>query len=165
MNNFEQIYLWLKTCPKLYDLWVMSSLLEDKKTVVQPKTSANMYAVDHEPYQGGGGRYFFNPTEPFYFDVDIICYRAFYVAENSYNLDAQNEVQEVCDWLIEQQNTGNVPALSADYECYQIECLTPQPFIRSEYRSDADPNAYLVDHAVTVRFYTNNPAKKRVVVR
>lgn len=160
MSDFEKIYEWLKTCPELYNLWVISSMLEDKREILQPNSSANMYKVNYEKYADGGKRYIFNPTEPYYFDVDIICYKAFYADESQYNLDTQDGVQAVCDWLIEQQNNGNTPF----DECYQIECLTPRPFIRGVYEND-DTNAYLVDYAVTVRFYTINPAKQRIVIK
>lgn len=165
MNDFDVIYDWLKNnCPALYDLWVVSSLLEDRKNIIQPKTSANMYDVLYESYRDGGERYIFNPKEPYYFDVDIICYRAFYADQNAYNLDTIENVQAVCDWLIEQQNSGNVPAFEKN-PCYQMECLTTRPFIRDQYIRDDDPNSVLVDYAVTIRFYTENPAVKRVVVK
>lgn len=109
MSDFEAIFEWLKGCPALYELWVVSSLLEDRRNIVQLKSSANMYDVDWQPYRYGGGRYIFNPVEPYFFDVDIICYRAVYSDQNTYNLDAQNEVQAVCDWLIECQNNGDAP--------------------------------------------------------
>ncbi len=163
MSDFEKIFEWLKTCPTLYDLWVVSSMIEDRKMVLQPNSSANMYVVDATPYKSGGNRYVFRKTEPYFFDMDIIIYRAFYADQNAYNLDTQENVQVVCDWLIEQQNEGKTPSLSN--HCYQIECLTPRPFIRGQYESDSDPNAFLVDYAVTVRFYTDNPAKERAVIR
>jgi len=163
VSDFEVIFEWLKTCPQLYDLWVVSSLLSDMRTVLQPNSAANMYSVDTAPYRDGGNRYIFHRTEPYYFDVDIIAYRAFYADQNAYNLDSLDGVQAVCNWLIEQQNNGNCPKLSP--ECYQIECLTPRAFIRGQYETDGDPNAFLVDYAVTVRFYTDNPALERSVLR
>ena len=163
MSDFEIIFEWLKTCPQLYDLWVVSSLLSDMKTVLQPNSSANMYSVDTEKYRDGGRRYIFRKTEPYFFDVDIIAYRAFYADQNAYNLDTQDSVQAVCNWLIEQQNEGACPELT--HPCYQIECLTPKPFVRGQYEADGDPNAFLVDYAVTIRFYTDNPAVERSVVR
>lgn len=164
MNDFERIYDWLKTCPELYDLWVVSSLLEDRRTVLVPNSAASMYNVDAEQYVDGRVRYDFIPAMPYYFDVDVICYRAFYADEAAYNMDKQEGVQAVCDWLIERQNAGDAPVFDT-CACYQVECLTPRPFIRNEYQQDGNPNAFLVDYAVTVRFYTDNPAKRRTVVR
>lgn len=164
MDDFDIIYEWLKTeCPALYNLWAVSSLLGDKKNIIQPKTSANMYDVDYEKYSDGTKRYHFKPTEPYFFDVDIICYRAHYADETEYNLDTLNKVQAICDWFVAQQNEGNAPNLSAN-SCYQIECITAKPFIQNQFITDDDPNTILVDYAVTVRFYTINPAKERVVV-
>ena len=103
MSDFDIIYEWLKSnCPALYNLWAVSSISEDRKNIIQPKTSANMYNVIYEPYVDGQNRYYFNPTEPYFFDVDIICYRAHYSDETAYNLDTLDDVQAVCDWLIEQ---------------------------------------------------------------
>lgn len=165
MSDFDVIYEWLKSnCPALYDLWAVSSLLGDNKNIIQPKTSANVYSVDYNQYSDGGKRYIFNPVEPYYFDVDIICYRAHYADETAYNLDTLDGVQAVCDWLIKQQNEGNVPIFE-QYPCYQIECLTTKPFIQNQFIEDGDTNTILVDYAVTVRFYTVNPAKKRVVIQ
>lgn len=123
-----------------------------------------MYSVEYEQYTDGRKKYFFNPTEPYFFDVDIICYRAHYADQNAYNLDTLESVQAVCDWFIVQQNEGKVPEFSA-FPCYQVECLTTKPFIRNEFVDDNDPNTVLVDYAVTIRFYTDNPAIRRVVIR
>lgn len=165
MNDFDCIYEWLKSnCPALYDLWVVSSLLGDRKNIIQPKTSANMYNVIYEQYTDGTKKYRFEPAEPYFFDVDIICYRAHYADQNEYNLDTLGNVQSVCDWLIQQQNEGSVPVLQ-QYPCYQIECLTTKPFIQNQFISDGDANTVLVDYAVTVRFYTANPAVKRTVIK
>lgn len=165
MNDFTVIYEWLKNgCTPLYDLWVVSSMLDDQKNVVQPNSSETMYEVYYEPYRDGGRKYIFQPREPYFFDVDIICYRAFYTDQNEYNLDTLDSVQKVCDWLIAQQNNGNVPRFETN-QCYQMECLSAKPFIRNVFEQDGDPNAFLVDYAVTVRFYTENPAKRRVVIK
>lgn len=163
MSDFEQIYEWLKTCPNLYNLWVVSSLLEDRRTILQPNSAAPMYKAEYAAYVDNGKKYTFTPTEPYYFDMDIICYREVYADENAENICTQKDIQAVCDWLIEQQNTGNAPQLDK-YPCYQVECLTPIPFIRNEWQSENNPGAVLVDYAVTVRFYTVNPAKKIIKV-
>ena len=164
MSDFGNIYEWLiENCKPLHDLLAVSSLLDDGVSIIQPNSSQNMYNVSCEPYTDGGKKYTFIPCEPYYFDVDIICYRACYEEQNADNIDAFDSVQDVCDWVIEQQNNGIVPALSTG--CYQIECLTPKPFIRGVYNWNGSPGGYLADYAVTVRFYTANPAKRRVVVR
>lgn len=165
MSDFDVIYEWLKNnCPALYDLWAVSSLLGDKKNIIQPKTSANMYDVMYEQYADGEKRYYFSPKEPYFFDVDIVCYRAHYADETAYNLDTLDGVQAVCDWLIEQQNEGRVPTFEK-YPCYQIECLTAKPFMQNQFIEDGNTSTILVDYAVTVRFYTVNPAEKRVVIQ
>lgn len=165
MSDFNVIYEWLRdNCSPLYGLWVVSSMLDDRKNVIQPNSSENMYDVGFELYCDGTKKYAFQPREPYFFDVDIICYRAFYADQNEYNLDTLEDVQKVCDWLIEQQNSGNVPQFEADV-CYQLECLSAKPFIRNVYEQDGDAGAFLVDYAVTVRFYTDNPAKRRVIIR
>lgn len=165
MSDFDVIFEWLKSnCPPLYELWVISSMLEDRRNVIQPKSSENMYQVDYTPYANGGARYIFKPTEPYFFDIDIICFRAFYEDQNEYNMDTLDSVQAVCDWMLGQQNNGSVPQFE-EYPCYQIECLTPKPFIRGVYEWDGTPDGVMVDYAVTVRFYTKNPAKQRVVLQ
>ena len=164
MSDFNVIYEWLKNgCEALYNLWVVSSILDDRCNTIQPNSAENMYEVTAERYTDRGMKYVFTPREPYYFDVDIICYRACYKDQNDYNMDTLEEVQSVCDWLIEQQNSGNVPKFET-YPCYQIECLTPRPFIRNTYEWDASPGGIIVDYAVTVRFYTKNPAKQRAMV-
>lgn len=164
MTDFESIYNWLKTCPALCELWVVSSLMEDRRSTVIPGGCANMYTAQCESYAGGEKKYIFEPAEPYYFDIDIVCYRAFYADRSDYNIDVLSQADEVCEWLIEQQNSGGVPTFEK-YPCYMIECLTPKPFIRGEYRNPGVPGGVLVDYAVTVRFYTENPAKKTVLVR
>lgn len=163
MTDFEAIYHWLmEECGVLQECWAVSSLLDDMKNVIQPNSSENLYDVTYTPYQDGGKRYLFQPKEPYYFDVDIICYRAVYADQNDYNMDALGNVQSVCDWFIDCQNKGDTPKVTG---CYQIECLTPKPFIRGEYEWEGNPGGFLVDYAITVRFYVDNPAKERVVIR
>ena len=165
MSDFNKIYDWLKeNCEPISNLWAVSSLLEDGFNMIQPNSSQNMYDVDYESYADSQRRYIFKPREPYFFDVDIICYRAAYTGHNDENLETLNEIQSVCDWLINQQNIGGVPTLTSA-ECYQVECLTPKPFIRGVYDWNGSPGGFIVDYAVTVRFYTDNPAKRRAVVR
>lgn len=159
MDRFESIYSWLKECPKLNKLWAVSSLLEDKRNVLLPAKSENMYSVGLKIYEDGLKCYRFRPKEPYFFDMDIICYRENVASDNDYNFDTHSEVQAVCDWIIKQQNSSKSP----QEDIYQIECLTPMPFIRNQYQSESDPNIILVDYAVTVRFYTPNPAEYREV--
>lgn len=159
-TDFECIYDWLAGNSKQFSqLDVISSVLKDKVDILQPNSTAQMYQVEVTPYKSSsGGRYVFTPTEPYYFDVDIICYRAVYEADVDRNLRQLARVQSVCDWLIEQQNAGSCPVFE-QHECIQIECLTPVPFVRNVYESDSDSSKAIVDYAVTVRFYIVNPAE------
>ena len=159
----NEIYSWLLTCPHFNALQAISSKLEDAKEVVQSKSSENIYNVTSIQYEDGGYKHYFKPREPYFFDVDVICYRAVYADQSEYNMVSEGDVQKICDWLIKQQNEGGVPNL--DPECYQIECLTPKPYIRGIYENKNDPGEVMVDYAVTIRFYTDNPGVLRVVVR
>lgn len=163
MNDFESIYEWLKACPKLERLWAVSSNLKGNENVLQPNSSANMYEVEATQYADGQTRYIFQKTKPYFFDIDIVCYRIFYADYNPENIATQADVQEVCDWIIKQQNENNYPILKNG--CFMVECLTPHPFMRGQYEQDGDTLATLVDYVVTVRFYTDNPATEKTVVR
>lgn len=165
MSDFNKIYDWLKNnCDSVRNLWAVSSLLEDGFNMIQPNSSQNMYDAEYQPYADNRKRYIFKPRQPYYFDVDIICYRAAYAEHSDENLDTLNDIQNVCDWLIKMQNDGITPVLESA-PCYQIECLTPKPFIRGVYEWSGSPSGIIIDYAVTVRFYTDNPAKLRTVVR
>lgn len=158
-TDFECIYDWLaanyETFPQLE---VIGTVLSDKRNILQPNAAANMYDVTVTPYVDGSRKYRFMPREPYYFDVDIICYRAVYEDDIDRNMRQISKVQSVCDWLIEQQNTQNLPKLE-EHSCYMLECLTPMPFLRNMYQEDGDTSKVIVDYAVTVRFYIENPAK------
>lgn len=163
-TDFECIYDWLSdNTENVPELEVISSVLKDKVNILQPNSSARMYDVKSEPYTDGGRKYIFSPVEPYYFDVDIICYRAVYEDDADRNIRQLSKVQSVCDWFIKQQNSGRVPELE-EHICYQLECLTPVPFIRNIYESDGDTSKVIADYAVTVRFYITNPAVKVVRV-
>lgn len=158
-TDFECIYDWLADNSEQFSqLNVISSTLKDKLDILIPNSAAHMYDVTTEPYVDGGRKYRFKPTEPYYFDVDIICYRAVHEDDADRNIRQLARVQSVCDWLIEQQNSGNAPEFE-QHICYQIECLTAVPFIRNVYAADGDTSKIFVDYAVTVRFYVENPAK------
>lgn len=158
-SDFECIYSWISENSEQFpQLELISSTLKDKTNILQPNSTSRMYDVSAEEYQDGRIKTTFKPVNPYYIDIDIICYRAVYEDDESRNLKQLTKVQEVCDWFIEQQNNGICPALDRS-NCYQIECLTPQPFIRNVYESDGDTSKTIVDYAVTVRFYIKNPAK------
>lgn len=162
-TDFEIIYNWLKdNCKAFEDLQVISSRLEGGKSVIQLNSSENMYDVSSSDYTDGKTKYVFSPRKPYFFDVDVICFRDYYDGGNTINLDTNAKLQEICDWVIECQNKGITPPIDS---CYQIECISSKPFIRGEYQDQSDFNRFLIDVAVTIRFYTDNPAIYKVVVR
>ena len=163
-NDFECIYDWLQeNSEKIPQLELISASMKDKVNILQPNSTSRYYDVSTEPYVDRRTKIMFKPTQPFYIDIDIICYRSVYEDDEHRNLVQLSKVQEVCDWFLEQQNLGETPNLDRN-ECYQIECLTPQPFIRNVYDADGDSSKIIVDYAITVRFYIKNPAKERVKI-
>lgn len=156
-TDFECIYDWLAENVKVFpQLEAIGTQLRDKRLMLQPNGAAHMYEVSAAEYTDGMMKYHFKPAEPYYVDVDIICYRMVYEDDADRNLSQLAKVQAVCDWFLEQQNAANVPVLDKN-ECYMLECLTPEPFMRNYYE-DGDTSRTLVDYAVTVRFYLANPA-------
>jgi hypothetical protein len=161
-SDFECIYDWLAGNSKhVPELELISATLRDKVNILQPNASSRMYDVKKEPYKDGRMKVMFVPSEPYYNDIDIICYRTVYEDDVTRNMRQLSKMQNVCDWFVSQQNMNNVPPLEAN-ECYKIECLTPTPFIRNTYEDEE--NRIIVDYAITVRFYIKNPARQSIHV-
>lgn len=155
-SDFECIHDWLaENSDVVPELELISSTLEDKVNILQPNAASRMYNVKSEPYKDGKMKVTFSPAEPYYNDIDIICYRTVHEDDITRNMRQLTKMQKVCDWFIGQQNSNSVPQLE-EHDCYKIECLTPTPFIRNMYEDEA--NRVIVDYAITVRFYIKNPA-------
>ena len=157
-TNFKAAYDWLLTgYPKLQ---VISGKLKNEPFIIEPGDSLPQYNVVAAEYQDGGKRYVFNPTEPFYFQSNIILYRKVKEGENISNLSNYEEGENVIEWI---NSTDSLP----DFErctCYGVECLSAMPYLRNVYELEGNASRLIAEYEITVRFYITNSAKKRVVV-
>lgn len=163
-SNFECVYEYLADNAKNFpQLEVLSTLLKDKKIFLEPDSSSNMYEVTPSVYKDGGYSMIFEPVKPYYFDIQIVFLIATYDDNAERNLMQVRKIQDAIDWLIEQQQTGNIPTFER-LNCYMFEVLTPNPTLRAMYEEDADKSKAISEYAVSVRFYVENPAKKVIKV-
>lgn len=163
-TNFECVYEYLAENVKNFpQLEVLSTLLRDKKIYLEPDTSSNMYEVVPNVYQDGGYSMSFIPVKPYYFDVQIVFMLAAYEDEAERNLLQLRKVSDAIDWLIEQQQTDNLPKFER-LNCYMFEVLTPNPALRVTYEDIGDNSKVISEYGISVRFYVENPAKEIIKI-
>lgn len=154
MAEFNSVVEWLQTCPALANLWAVSGTIQDYNNVVKVNDVAPLYSNASVKMVDGRARVSGVPNDDYYITYTIQCFKNYEENANGYNLSAYDDTQDVCDWLIEQQNTMQTPVLKGQ-QVYFIECLTPVPL---EQWVDSDMKT--IAYYVTVRLHIKNPAKR-----
>jgi hypothetical protein len=78
------------------------------------------------------------PTASVYEEYQIQCYRMAYAEENATNILTLDEVQGICDWVIEQDEQGNLPQITGK----QVVAVEPFPFNPQVAGRDVDSNLW-----------------------
>ena len=97
------------------------------------------------------------PALSVYEDYHINCYRDVTPNNNDLNAMSLEDVQAVCDWIIEQDENENLPDISGK----QVISIEPFPF-NPQVRG-IDPEKGTICYFITVRITYRNTAKPRSV--
>lgn len=154
MSKFEDVFNWLKNCPHLVNLWAISATVGDWQKVLFLNNTTNLYDVATIPYTDGTKRVSLKPAAAYSETYTINAYTP--MAENAdvFNISAFNETQAACDWILQQQNEGNLFDIEGK-RVYAVELLTPSPMMRG---TDADN--HLNVYYISIRVHMENPAKR-----
>lgn len=154
MSKFEDVFNWLKTCPFLLDLWAISATVGDWQDVLFLNNTTPLYNEITTSYKDGRTRVTLTPTTDYSETYTINAYRPFAENADSFNIDAFNQTQQACDWIIEQQNNTELFEINGK-PVYAVELLTPSPIMRG---TDADNS--LIGYYISIRVHMENPAKR-----
>lgn len=156
-TKFEAVYNWLAA--GFPELQVISGKLKDGAFIIEPGDSPPQYSVVSQEYKDGGRRYAFNPTDPFYFQANVILYRKVKDGEDIINLSNYEKGEEVIEWI---NSTESLPEFER-CRCYGVCCLSAIPYLRSVYEAEGNASRLIAEYEITVRFYITNPAGKKVI--
>lgn len=155
MSKYKELFDWLVQCPQLKEAWFLKAEAKDYASVIVPAGTANPTVdIDVTDYVGGGFKIDFMPNNRYYEDYQINAYMETVSQDNGFNMTRLEDAQSICDWLIEQRNTGNLPDITGT-DVYNLDVVTPNPFIRG-----IDQETGLIGYFITMRIYVRNPHKR-----
>lgn len=157
MSKYTEIFNYLQQCPQLSQLWNIYAEQADGTNVVLPfgTSRRNTLADGIDTIGGYNGE--ITPLSSVYEEYQINCYRDITANANEYNFMKLEDVQAVCDWIIEQDENGNLPQIT-DKQIISIEPYPFNPQIRY-----IDPEKNIIAYFITVRITYVNTAQARTV--
>lgn len=156
MSKYQEILDWLKTCPVFAErLYFASAEENDGDNVVIPfGTSARVALND---YWDTNGYYCgsITPLPSVYEEYQVQCFRYIGAEENQLNILTLDEVQYVCDWIIEQDEKRNFPRITGK------RIISVEPFPFNPQAAGRDVETGLWKYIFTLRITYQNTAKGR----
>lgn len=158
MSKYDEIFDYLRQCPQLNTLWSIYAEQVSGTNVILPMgTSSRRTMTDEKIDTIDCYSAEIRPALSVYEEYQINCYRD--VAQNNNDLNAMSleDVQAVCDWIIEQDENENLPDITGK----QVISIEPFPF-NPQIRG-IDPEKGTICYFITVRITYRNTAKPRSV--
>ena len=160
-SKIVEIFVYMRKCPKLSDLWSIAGVEDVDVSVILPQgASAKRQYLDSTDITDNYECEIV-PYDRFYEDYQINCYKAYDAKDNSSpesNINVLNfdEVQKICDWVAEQDEALNLPKITGE-SVVAIECNPHIPQIRF-----VNPEENIIGYFITVRIHFKNKAKRSV---
>lgn len=157
----EEIFSYMRTCPRLANLWSIGAVEEIDTSVIIPQGASEVYQIQEELDVLGTYEATFEPFPSVYEDYQINCYKFYDTKDSSspnanINVMSLDEVQSVCDWIESQNNTGNLPNIKG------VISVEANPFVPQVAYVNEQEN--IIAYFITLRVRYVNPRKRRVVV-
>lgn len=134
MAKYAEIFNYFRQCPLLADLWSIGAVEEMGNSVILPQGASPAVQYNEQIDVAGNYNCEIVPYPSIYEDYQINCYR-FYDNKDSnkpssnINVLTIEEVQEICDWVKEQNDSGNLPQITGE-KVVAVECVPFVPQIR-----------------------------------
>ena len=157
MSKYDEIFSYLSGCPQLKSLWSIWAEKANGANIILPQGTSARRTVNEFIDNTGAYNADIRPLPSVYEEYQINCYRYAAPNENSFNVLTLDEVQAICDWITEQDENGNLPAVTGKH-AVSIEPFPFNPQIRF-----IDPDSGLVCYFITVRITYVNTARARTV--
>lgn len=164
MSRFSEIAEYLKQCPRLKNIATIAASVNADVSVVLPNGGSERRAHVDQLDVNGDYECDIKPYSSFYEDYRLQCYKYYDVNDNSppdsnINVIILDEVQEICDWIIEQDDNGNLPKVTGR----QVVSIEPLP--NSPELVGINPNTTppLIAYYINIRVRYVNRSKGRTV--
>lgn len=157
MSKYTEIFNYLQQCPQLSQLWSIYAEETDGANVILPFGTSQRRTLTDWIDTIGGYNGEIKPLASVYEEYQINCYKDITPNANEYNFMKLEDVQAVCDWIIEQDENGNLPEITGK-QVISIETYPFNPQIRY-----IDPDKNLIGYFITIRITYVNAAQARTV--
>lgn len=162
ISKISEFFEYLRQCPQLSNLWSIGATEDIDVRVIFPQGASAVYQYQERVDTLGGYECDIVPYPSVYEDYQINCYTVYDNADSSepsqnVNVLKFDDVQAICDWVMSQNESGNLPQLSG-FNVVSVECVPNVPQIRY-VNADESTIAYFI----TVRLRYVNKAKGRCV--
>lgn len=157
MSKQTELLNWLMTCPRLSSLWNISAEEMDGANVISPVGSSTRRTISDRKDIAGWYEADIRPSPSVYEEYQINCYRYFTNNDNDFNTLKIEEVEEIIEWINEQDELQNFPQLTGK----KVVAVETFPFVPQIRGVDADTG--LICYYITLRITYVNPAKGRFV--
>ena len=154
MSKQKAIVEWLKQCPQLLELWNVAAYEQDGANVIIPTGTSYRRNITERIDATGFYEADFSPIPSIYEEYQINCYRTIVENDNDFNTLNFEDVEKVIEWITEQDNKENFPAI--DKPVIAVECFPFIPQVRG-----VDPDTGLICYYITLRITYVNTTKRR----
>ena len=157
MSKYDEIFDYLSQCPQLSSLWGIYAEEINGANVILPQGTSSRRTMTDFIDNTGCYNADIRPLPSVYEDYHINCYRDVAPNENALNALTLDDVQAICDWIVEQDETGNLPNITGK----QVVSIEPNPF--TPQIRGIDPEKGTICYFITVRITYVNTALPRSV--
>jgi hypothetical protein len=161
VSKYSELFDYFRQCPQLSNLWSIAAVEERGVKVILPQGASP--AVQYQERTDALGNYecVIEPYPSVYEDFQINCYEWYDTRDNNpprfnENVLTLEEVQNICDWVKEQNEIGNFPQIGENI--VSIECNPFVPQIRYVNQQEQT-----VGYFITVRVRYVNRMPRRTV--
>ena len=153
MSEVTEIFEFLRSCPQLENLFSIAATADIGVKVVLPQGASPAFEYDEKIDALGNYSCDVVPYPSVYKDFEINCFKRYDFQDSNapsdnLNVMSYDDVQQVCDWIEEQNRKRNFPKLS-NKKIISIECNPSVPQIRGIDQS-TDTIAYFI--AIRIRY-------------
>ena len=157
MSKISTLFEYMRQCPQLNNLWSIFGEIEKGSQIIFPRGSSPIYAAENEGWDVTGeyvGTLAPYPSIFEDFQIDMIQRVDPNDDRNTadnINIVSYDEVERVCNWLLEQNAKRNLPKIEG-LKVLSIEPTGTAPIVWS-----VDDGQQLIIYAITVRLRYVNP--------
>lgn len=160
MSRISEVFEYMRQCPVLNDLWSIGTTENVETAVILPQGASESVQYNEQINVCGDYQCEIIPYPSVYEDYQINCFK-FYDANDSsaptgnINVISYEEVQKVCDWILEQEENNNLPDITGE----KVVSIEVNPFVPQLQYVDVEKN--VIAYFITLRIRYVNKRKRK----